>query len=160
MRLWRWDEAQAVWQVEPLPAGLSVDLQSEARVLAVGPDRCVLFAKPRVLVNGVPALPVRVLADRDMVYAAGQRACFVSEDAPRAAAFTPQPDPTVCGRCQGPMRSGETAVQCPRCGAWHHAGELACWSYAPTCSGCDHPTAGPSWEPEPVSLPLRGSVTL
>jgi hypothetical protein len=64
----------------------------------------------------------------------------------------------TCPVCRGPVRDGERAVQCPGCARWFHEIEKTdtrpakpCWTYAPTCRFCNHPTAltgAAAWRPE------------
>ena len=64
----------------------------------------------------------------------------------------------TCPLCRGPVRDGDRAVQCPGCGRWFHQTDAAegkpakpCWTYAPTCRFCNHPTAlggEHGWRPE------------
>lgn len=159
MFLWRWDSREGVWRADPVAAGVTVALGPGVLALPLATGGCGLLVEGRVSVNGAPALPLRVLQDRDEIQIDDQALCF-SVDGP--ADVVPFPGPfsgassVRCGRCQGPMQTGEPAVQCPRCQAWcHQAPDLSCWSYGPQCPGCGRPTAGAAWRPEPLAAESR-----
>jgi hypothetical protein len=112
-------------------------------------------------VNGRPVLGgLRVLEHRDEVIIGRSRLYYSAEATPVVVVFRRAEgsrSPT-CPLCRGPIRDGDRAVQCPGCGRWFHqadAGEdkpaKPCWTYAPTCRFCNHPTAlggGAGWRPE------------
>ncbi len=109
-----------------------------------------------IRVNGFEmAGGIRTLMDHDEIRVPGAGTVFFSTE--RLAAVEPFP-PTEsgqavsCPRCRQIIPAGEAAVQCPSCGIWHHGTEaLPCWSYAPGCAMCGHPTpmdTGYRWTPE------------
>jgi hypothetical protein len=132
--------------------------------LPQGAERgALLMARPGVWVrvNGLPLLGgVRVLDHKDEILAADGRLYFSLEMTPTLTTFHVPEDgrsPT-CPICRGPIKDGMAAVQCPGCGRWFHQAEAAdgraakpCWTYAPTCRFCAHPTAfdtGAAWRPD------------
>jgi hypothetical protein len=121
-----------------------------------------LFVRPGlwVRVNGEPVLGgLRLLEHKDEILAGSARLCFSREAAPVVVRFSSagQRNP-VCPICRGPVREGMQAVQCPGCGRWFHQREAEddrpakpCWTYAPTCRFCTHPTsfaAEAAWRPD------------
>lgn len=86
------------------------------------------------------------------------------DDEDRGVHFSTERDPArvepappglegVCPRCRGELLAGQDAVRCPGCGLWHHQNEggLSCFTYAPTCASCSHPTQlgmGLQWTPQ------------
>lgn len=123
----------------------------------------VLMVHPGVWVriNGQPVLGgVRVLDHKDEILLAETRLYFSMEATPLVVLYRPAEGsrPPICPICRGPIRDGMQAVQCPGCGRWFH--QLAadgdrpaksCWTYAPTCRFCSHPTAfgaESAWRPE------------
>jgi hypothetical protein len=114
-----------------------------------------------VRVNGQAILGgVRVLEHKDEVLLAETRLYFSMETAPVTTAYRLSEDgrPPICPICRGPICDGMRAVQCPGCGRWFHQLDAAgdrlaksCWTYAPTCRFCSHPTAFDAvaaWRPE------------
>jgi hypothetical protein len=115
----------------------------------------------RALVNGQAVLGgLRVVVHKDEVLLGQSRFFFSAEAVPVVARFRLEAGsraPT-CPTCRGPLRDGEEAVQCPGCRRWYHqiaaqANEKGktCWTYAPTCRFCTHPTSlggEPVWRPE------------
>ncbi len=107
-----------------------------------------------VRVNGefVP-LGLTILSDRDELRMPAQSVRFFStETLARVEAF-PEDARGFCPRCKLALTPGSAAVRCPgSCGLWHHmSDEMPCWTYAPTCAGCEHNTAmdaGFKWTPE------------
>jgi hypothetical protein len=160
MFLWRWEAWDGVWRAEPLAAGEAVALGPRVLALPLSSGGCGLLVVGRVFVNGVPALPLRVLQDRDEIRVDDQSMYFSTDGPADVVPFFGAP--TVrCGRCQGPMQMGELAVQCPRCRTWHHqAPDLSCWSYGPQCPGCGRPTTGAAWQPEPLAAASRSEAAL
>ncbi len=154
MFLWRWDSPAGVWRAEPLAAGAGVALGPRVLALPLTSGGCGLLVEGRVAVNGVPALPLRVLQDRDEIRVDGESMYF-SIDGPADVVPFSGASSVRCGRCQGEMQEGVPAVQCPRCRSWHHQTPvLPCWSYGPQCSGCDRPTSGAAWQPAPLAIPV------
>jgi hypothetical protein len=122
--------------------------------LTQSPQRgALLMAQPGVWVrvNGLPLLGgARVLEHTDEILVGNVRLCFSAESTPVLATYkVPEGGrPAVCPICRGPIRDGMTAVECPGCGRWFHQLPAAdgrpakpCWTYAPTCRFCNHPTA-------------------
>jgi hypothetical protein len=114
-----------------------------------------------VRVNGQPVLGgMRVLDHKDEILAGSTRFYLSLETTPTVVLYQVPPGgraPT-CPICRGPIREGTPAVQCPGCGRWFHQVDAAedrpakpCWTYAPTCRFCAHPTsfaAEAAWRPE------------
>jgi hypothetical protein len=121
------------------------------------PGRAVLFVHAGTFarVNGEPVVGgMRVLEHRDEVLTEAARCFFSGESAPVVTPFVLGPGGRVptCPVCRGPVREGMLAVACPGCGRRAHQLEgRACWSYAPTCRFCNHPTsfaAEATWRPD------------
>jgi hypothetical protein len=122
-----------------------------------------LLVRPGVAarVNGEPVLGgLRLLEHADEVLVGAVRLCFSQESTPVVVCFALAAGqrPPVCPVCRGPVKEGAQAVQCPGCGRWFHQlgaedGRPAkpCWTYAPTCRFCNHPTsfaAEAAWRPD------------
>jgi hypothetical protein len=97
-------------------------------------------------VNGEPvALGIRVMTDRDALFAEDGSVSFFSDEEPAQVVAFPGlagGKPGTCARCRNPIAVGDLAVKCPGCGAWtHQSEEFPCWSYegAETCPLCDQP---------------------
>ena len=154
------------WTARTVPPGKPIageDLGLPGIALLVLPRQgAVLLARPQawVRVNGEPVLGgMRILEHKDEVLVEDVRLVFSQESVPvqvTFAAASGQRLPT-CPICRGPIREGMQAVQCPGCGRWFHQlsgdGQPAkpCWTYAPTCRFCNHPTAlggAAGWQPE------------
>jgi hypothetical protein len=108
-----------------------------------------------VRVNGLPVLGgLRLLGHKDEVLAEGARFFFSVESAPEVVVFQLPPGgrAPICPVCRGPVREGAQVVQCPGCSRWFHQLEAKpCWTYAPACRFCNHPTplvAGSAWRPD------------
>ncbi len=112
-------------------------------------------------VNGRPILGgMRVLEHRDEVTVGRSRLFYSAESTPLVIVYQPAEGTRLptCPLCRGPIRAGDSAVQCPGCGRWFHQLATAdgkpaknCWTYAPTCRFCNHPTAlggNAGWRPE------------
>lgn len=122
---------------------------------APGTRRWILLwqAGADVRVNGGRQdLGVRVLADRDELIVGGVRRYFFSSESLPVATRLPRNARGVrCQLCCRLIEAGERVVRCPSCGAWHHLrDDLACWTYAESCSHCHHSTEMKqlSWSPE------------
>jgi len=108
----------------------------------------------RVIVNETPVTTgLRLLCHRDALRVAGGPPVFFSTEEPaRVEPFEGAAEPLHCPRCRTEIVAGDAVVRCPACGLLHHQREeRPCWTYAPTCAGCDQPTdpqAGPQWSPE------------
>jgi hypothetical protein len=166
-----WQECPGnAWNSIPLPAGNTLDgtplglagvaFCSLGQASAQG---AALLVRPGVWVrvNGRPVLGgVHVLEHKDEILVAGGRLFFSMETTPVAVPFrlaAGAPVPT-CPICRGPIKDGQQAVQCPGCSRWFHQLDAAegrpakpCWTYAPTCRFCNHPTsfaAESAWKPE------------
>jgi hypothetical protein len=121
-----------------------------------------LFVRPGfgVRINGEPVLGgLRILEHKDEILAATVRLCFSQETTPVVVTFaTSGQRPPICPICRGPVRDGMQAVQCPGCGRWFHQRDAEgqqpakpCWTYAPTCRFCRHPTSfagDAAWRPD------------
>jgi hypothetical protein len=153
--------AGGAWEARPL-AGRVLTLEEQGAALVPLPRAAALLVRPgvRAWVNGEPVLGgLRLLEHKDEVRLGATRLFFSVEAAPAVAAFRPAPGERVpvCPVCRGPVREGAQAVQCPGCGRWFHqlnaAGDRPakpCWTYAPACRFCNHPTAfaaEASWRP-------------
>ena len=99
-----------------------------------------------IRVNGIRLTGLKRLHHRDEIRVAGVgRFYFSTERLAREEPFPGHPEGSgatrkmLCGRCKSPIRKGDTVIQCPECGLWHHqsreSGRL-CWTYASHCSGC------------------------
>jgi RING finger family protein len=126
-----------------LPAAGEVPLDGVARLVIAGCKACVLLATADVAVNGLPALPAVVLAERDEIRAAGQTYYLAAERA-AAVKFAPGDSKACCARCKSVLAAGQQVVFCPSCRSVHHE---ECWGYAPRCAGCDREVSG-EWGPE------------
>lgn len=121
-----------------LPADGVVALDGVARLVLAGGRTCVLLAQADVIVNGCPALPAVVLAERDEVRAGGQT-YFLAAESPVAVEFASGDSQICCARCKSVLSAGQQVIFCPGCRSPHHR---ECWSYAPRCAGCDREAAG------------------
>jgi hypothetical protein len=168
-RLWQ-EVSRQGWRTVPLPAGQvlrgeNLGLEGVALFgLAQGSDRgALLMAGPGVWVrvNGLPLLGgARVLDHKDEILLKEGRLYFSLETTPTLTTFhlSEGDRPPTCPVCRGPIKDGAAAVQCPGCGRWFHQTEAAegrpakpCWTYAPTCRFCSHPTAfaaEAAWRPD------------
>ena len=147
----------AIPEAQGAPA-VAVEVEG-ARFLRFGAGderRTALVLPPGVAarVNGRPVLGgLRVLEHKDEVIFGRSRLFCSAESAPVVVVFRRAEgarSPT-CPLCRGPVRDGDRAVQCPGCGRWFHQADKPCWTYAPTCRFCNHPTAlggEAGWRPE------------
>jgi hypothetical protein len=161
-----WQETSLGWRSLPLPPGATLNGSAlgvaglALRDLAQGPERgAALLVRPGVWVrvNGQPVLGgLRLLEHTDEVLVESARFFFSLESAPQVVVFrVPEGGRApVCPICRGPIKDG-SAVQCPGCGRWFHQGEAEagkpCWTYAPSCRFCNHPTAfaaQAAWRPD------------
>jgi Prokaryotic RING finger family 1 len=96
-------------------------------------------------VNGLPILGgLRLLDHQDEVLIGRERFYYSAESTPVVVPFRHEGEGRrpSCPICRGPLGDGDDAVQCPGCGRWYH--QLAarpCFTYAPQCRFCRHPTA-------------------
>jgi hypothetical protein len=155
----------AGWQ--PVPPGRVFDFPGGAARLvlfgqgAEGGAALLVLPGSHIRVNGLPILGgLRVLEHTDELLVNGLLYYFSAESRPECVAFALKEGdrrPT-CPVCRGPVQDGEQAVGCPGCGRWYHQIEAAegrrgrnCWTYAPSCRFCTHPTSlsgEPVWRPE------------
>ena len=146
--IWR-EHAPGQWHSTPKLAHDGVGLVET-------PGGAILLVRDgvRVRVNGEPVYGgVRVLDHRDEILVGADRLLFSAQSAPLVTAFALAPEgrPPVCPICRGPVRDGMQAVACPGCGRWFHQLDAKpCWTYAPTCRFCQHPTPldeAAAWRP-------------
>ncbi|HEX5269190.1 MAG TPA: hypothetical protein VFW33_01820 [Gemmataceae bacterium] len=157
-----WREVGSEWVAVAIPEadGAPAVAVAGARFLrfGAGADRRTALVLPAGIaarVNGRPVLGgLRVLEHKDEVLFGRSRLVYSAESTPLAVVFRRADgarSPT-CPLCRGPLRDGDRAVQCPGCGRWFHQGDAkACWTYAPTCRFCNHPTAldgDAGWRPD------------
>lgn len=165
--LWR-ELPDRTWQAVTLPCSrplTGADLGAAGvQLLALAGERGgALLVRPGVWVrvNGQPVLGgLCVLGHKDEILLAEMRLIFSVETTPVVVAYrlADGERPPVCPICRGPIRDGMQAVQCPGCGRWFHQLEAAegrpakgCWTYAPACRFCSHPTAfgeEVAWRPD------------
>jgi hypothetical protein len=142
-------------------ASAEADASSAVRLCPVragGAERWVVVAGPSASagVNGVPlpAMGIRLLADRDEISCPGLGSVFFSTETLAAVVEFPGSDrPVSCGRCRQTIKPGSPAVKCPGCGIWYdQSQEFPCWCYRETpCAFCGQSTAldaGYNWIPE------------
>jgi hypothetical protein len=158
--LWQ-EEVGRGWRAVAVPAGRvlrgeEIGLEGVA-LFGLAQRGALLLVRPHawVRVNGLPVLGgARVLEHKDEVLTRQGRACFSAESAPVVVPYrTPEGSRgATCPVCRGPIRDGMDAVQCPGCGRWFHQLDAKkCWTYAPTCRFCTHPTAfaaEAAWRPD------------
>jgi hypothetical protein len=155
-RIWR-ELRPGEWQAITMPEDGLVQNGLHFLRYGAGNERGAALLLPVGIVarvNGRPVLGgLRVLDDKDEVTFGRSRFFYSAEAAPVVVAFHRDEgarSPT-CPLCRGPVRDGDPAVQCPVCGRWFHQADKPCWTYAPTCRFCNHPTAldgATSWRPE------------
>jgi hypothetical protein len=194
MHLWfRRDDAR--WRQVAIDAGLRVGRDAGGRMIAGGDvveplgtvvrfaehgrARAALIVKggARLAVNGFPALPARVLSDRDEIAAPSdpEAAVVFTACAPaHVRPFVAGAHPERCGRCRQELGTGDASVRCPACGVVYHEGRLAvpragtgaaaggepagggsgargetraCWSYDARCGVCRRERAEMAWTP-------------
>ena len=141
--IWR-EHTPGQWQAMP-------KLAHEGIALVEMPGGALLLVRDsvRVRVNG----GVRVLDHRAEILVGADRLLFSAQSAPLVTMFALAVDGRlpVCPICRGPIRDGMQAVACPGCGRWFHQLDAKpCWTYAPTCRFCQHPTAldeAAAWRP-------------
>ena len=147
MIMWKWVSVEKMWRMSLLSASAAVDLDETAQVVPVSSGGCALLSRTGVRINGIPCLPIQVLADRDEIFARKNTYYFSAESPAEAVTFKACGRKMRCARCLGWLVDGDAILQCPRCNAHHHAEH---WTYAPGCQKCGYPTAGLLWVPEPL----------
>ena len=107
-----------------------------AVIVRAGEEETVHVNGDRVL------LGIRALRNHDAVQiSGGERIYFSTDSAPAVAPYPTGKAPVPCARCGTLINSGDTAVKCPKCGAYfHQRPEIPCWLYTDHC-GCGQPTA-------------------
>jgi hypothetical protein len=166
--LW-YEQGEQAWQAIPLAPsqmlmGSTLGLDGIAFLeWGKGGGAAVLMVRPPVWVrvNGRPILGgLRVLGHWDEILVNHRRLYFSRETTPTVVSFALAAGerPPTCPICRGPIRAGSQSVQCPGCSRWFHQAEplegspaKPCWTYAPTCRFCSHPTAftaEAAWRPE------------
>src|SRR3954447_6364974 len=160
-----WQERAGQWQARAVLGRLLPGEALELPGVGVAALRhgAALLVRPgvRARVNGEPVLGgLRLLEHEDEILVGTSRLFFSAETTPVLVSYrlvAGQRAP-VCPICRGPVRDGMQAVQCPGCGRWVHQREAPteqppkpCWTYAPTCRFCNHPTsfaAEAAWRPD------------
>jgi hypothetical protein len=118
-----------------------------------------------IRVNGSPVIGgLRVLNDQDEIRIGSQRMFFSAESTPVVEIYQQQTSGRRprCPVCRAEIQDGQSVVRCPGCSRFHHqidatdaAAAKPCWTYAPTCRFCEHPTSmsgEPTWRPDPDQL--------
>jgi len=153
------EHAPGQWQSWHLSGGQPV-AGADFVTLREGGAALLVWAEVRARVNGEPILGgLRLLDHRDEVLLGAARLIYSAQSAPAVTTFTLVGDqrPPICPVCRGQVRPGMQAVRCPGCGRWFHQLEAngeqparPCWTYAPTCRFCNHPTTleGSAWRPD------------
>ena len=131
----------------PVKTDMPTDLESVAMLIPLPHRRrCALVAREGVTVNGIPALRLQVLRDRDEIRAAGRTFYFTTDAVPEVSVLRTR-TPIRCARCLHALADGDDVVRCPRCQTHHHPD---CWHSGQGCLKCLHPAEGLSWIPERV----------
>ena len=146
MIAFEWNKPNRRWAARTLSTGDCTALDSVAQLVALRGDRCVLFARAGVTVNGLPSLPARVLADRDEIRCSGLTYTFSVESLPEIAPYVAGDAPASCPRCHDALLEGQKAIGCPRCKAVYHE---KCWEYDARCTSCG--SAAEVWVPDPLN---------
>jgi hypothetical protein len=151
MLIWWQDKKTRDWKYFVLHPGAALSLSPSAVFLPLAKNnRCGLLAEDdKVMVNGVRALPFRILVDRDQISVGDERLYFSVETPIEPAVFPQQDKKVFCGRCKGELTTGERVVVCS-CGTAHHdTDKLPCWKKFARCSNpqCKRPVAGFAWQP-------------
>lgn len=162
--IWR-ERSGGTWEPRSLPVQGVLSLEEAGlagTAILLSARNTALLVRPgvRARVNGEPVLGgLRLLEHRDEILLGPVRLYFSAQTAPVRVAFHLRDGerPPVCPLCRGPVREGMQAVQCPGCSRWFHqldataeAAARPCWTYAPTCRFCNHPTpfdADAAWRP-------------
>ncbi len=125
--------------------------------------RYVLIANADIhaRVNGLALVGgIGVLEHKDEIVVNSQRMFFSAESTPVVEAFKHAGSQRLprCPLCRGQLEDGQSAVRCPGCSRIYHqiaaaddAPEKFCWTYAPACRFCEHPTTlsgEPTWRPD------------
>jgi len=124
-----------------------IDIASRARVIPLPHRRaCALLAREGVTVNGLAALPIQLLNDRDEIRVDGEFFYFACDGVPQESVLQ-SAAPLRCARCLGDLENGDRVMRCPGCVAHHHP---ACWFEGNGCQKCQHPARSLVWKPEAV----------
>ena len=120
-----------------------------------GKLQAIMLTSPgaAVLVNGIPALSVCRLHDRDEISLASAetaRIYFSTDTRVRVEPFPGSTKPVFCARTKACIEPGTPAVQCT-CGLWYlQTDEIQAYTYASTCL-CGRPTVlDYAWTPPPL----------
>ncbi len=138
MIIWVWDDRDRIWEARELPAGASAMLGGMAVVICRRAGLGILLSRPGVFVNGLPALPLRVLAHHDEIRAFDRTYVFSAEALAEPAPFPEPRSGAACARCGGPLSAGEPAIICG-CDSPYHP---ECFTFDPRCASCPMPTGG------------------
>ncbi len=163
--LWRFEND--CWSPLPLARDVVLDAvnfgQAGWRLVALADKPgFALLTQPRlpVRVNGEPMATVLVLEHRDEIRIEGQCWCYSQHSRPQISVFHAEPGhrPLKCALCSYPFAEGDTVVACPGCGRLYHQLDATsdrdakhCYTYAPLCRFCQHPTdlsGSGGWQPE------------
>jgi hypothetical protein len=102
----------------------------------------------------------RVMHHKDELVMGAERMFFSAESTPVVEAYRHDESRRRprCAVCRAEVLDGQSVVRCPGCSRVYHqiaasddAPEKPCWTYAPKCRFCEHPTSlsgEPSWRPE------------
>jgi hypothetical protein len=142
---WHWDNEGNSWQPAILGRNAPFSVGDAAEVVPVpGTRHWALLAHHGAKVNGLPCLPIEVLADRDEVHIEREHYCFSAQAPPEVVTFDGR-KAVRCARCLGRLAGGDQVVRCSGCLAHHHA---SCWTYHVRCQKCESPTDGRLWVPD------------
>ncbi len=156
MMIWTWQQERIQWVSHTLSIGGEWPLGEAAVLWAIADDILLLFAREQVAVNGIAALPIQRLADRDEMTIGTTTWCVSFDALPAREVFHAIDQPIHCTRCHGLFCQGDAMIVCPQCRAcYHDHDELPCWTYGPTCARCGRATAQMVWQPDPLSRSSR-----
>lgn len=159
------EQRQGVWQSRTLTTGRLLpgeEIGAPGIALVSLASSSALLAREfvRIRINGESVVAgVRMLDHRDEILIGRKLFYFSTQTAPQVVVYSATEGQRlpICGICRGPLRDGMTGVCCPGCNRWYHqqdaSGELSakpCWTYAPQCRFCKHPTAFDTegmWQP-------------
>ena len=109
-------------------------------------------------VNGIPALAVTLLLDRDELSTPDGRLFLYAAYSGASPSGVASETPAInCTRCHHAIAAGERWVGCPACSARYHADALVqpdgsrkganCKDYDGRCAGCQRTWASMQWTP-------------